>query len=260
MLQRRPRSFCRKSQPIVAVAWPPRRSGFATRSTAGYLTTQPCVVLRPDAERSAPHSLRPAARARPQGQRRIHRPRLPAPSPRPARATATRPHGGPGSASTRCVSLSNFGGDRMPCSKELPDSRWRDGSDRPWPRSCERKERSTSNHNLLAHTPERLHEEISNDYRDMIYAATRQEIEARRKAFLRKCGSNATPSPTASRKPATGCSPSRAFRRANGNRSAHPTRSNDCTKGSSAGLRPKPCCPAPKRPPCCSGRWSPWAR
>jgi transposase-like protein len=40
--------------------------------------------------------------------------------------------------------------------------------------------------NLLAHAPERLHEEISNDYRDMIYAASREEIEARRKAFLRK--------------------------------------------------------------------------
>src|SRR5437660_1015751 len=40
--------------------------------------------------------------------------------------------------------------------------------------------------NLIAHAPERLHEEISNDYRDMIYAATRQEIEAKRKAFLRK--------------------------------------------------------------------------
>ena len=40
--------------------------------------------------------------------------------------------------------------------------------------------------NLLAHAPERLHEEISNDYRDMIYAATRQEVEAQRKAFLRK--------------------------------------------------------------------------
>ena len=40
--------------------------------------------------------------------------------------------------------------------------------------------------NLLAHAPERLHEEISADYTDMIYAATAQEIEARRKAFLRK--------------------------------------------------------------------------
>lgn len=40
--------------------------------------------------------------------------------------------------------------------------------------------------NLLAHAPERLHEEISADYTDMIYAATPEEIETRRKAFLRK--------------------------------------------------------------------------
>ncbi len=40
--------------------------------------------------------------------------------------------------------------------------------------------------NLLAHAPERLHEEISNDYEDMIYAATKQEVEAKRKAFIRK--------------------------------------------------------------------------
>jgi putative transposase len=40
--------------------------------------------------------------------------------------------------------------------------------------------------NLLAHAPERLHEEITADYNDMIYAATPEEIAARRKAFLRK--------------------------------------------------------------------------
>jgi putative transposase len=40
--------------------------------------------------------------------------------------------------------------------------------------------------NLLAHAPERLHEELSADYKDMIYAATKQEVEAKRKAFLRK--------------------------------------------------------------------------
>jgi putative transposase len=40
--------------------------------------------------------------------------------------------------------------------------------------------------NLLAHAPERLHEEITADYNDMIYAATREEIEAQRKAFIRK--------------------------------------------------------------------------
>jgi putative transposase len=40
--------------------------------------------------------------------------------------------------------------------------------------------------NLLAHAPERLHEEISADYKDMIYADTKQGVEAKRKAFLRK--------------------------------------------------------------------------
>jgi transposase-like protein len=40
--------------------------------------------------------------------------------------------------------------------------------------------------NLLAHAPERLHEEISADYTDMIYAAAPDQIEARRKAFIRK--------------------------------------------------------------------------
>jgi Transposase, Mutator family len=40
--------------------------------------------------------------------------------------------------------------------------------------------------NLLAHAPERLHEEITADYTDMMYAATAEEIEARRKAFIRK--------------------------------------------------------------------------
>lgn len=40
--------------------------------------------------------------------------------------------------------------------------------------------------NLLAHAPERLHEEITADYNDMIYAATPEQIEARHKAFIRK--------------------------------------------------------------------------
>jgi putative transposase len=40
--------------------------------------------------------------------------------------------------------------------------------------------------NLLAHAPEALHEEISADYTDMIYAKSAKEIEARRRAFLRK--------------------------------------------------------------------------
>ena len=40
--------------------------------------------------------------------------------------------------------------------------------------------------NLLARAPDALHEEISADYTDMIYAETAKEVQARRKAFLRK--------------------------------------------------------------------------
>jgi transposase-like protein len=40
--------------------------------------------------------------------------------------------------------------------------------------------------NLLAHAPKGLHDELTNDYRDMIYAKTADDVEARRKAFLRK--------------------------------------------------------------------------
>jgi putative transposase len=40
--------------------------------------------------------------------------------------------------------------------------------------------------NLLAHAPKRLHEEISAEYTDMIYATSPMEIEERRRAFIRK--------------------------------------------------------------------------
>ena len=40
--------------------------------------------------------------------------------------------------------------------------------------------------NLVAHAPERLHDEITADYNDMIYATTPEEIAVRRKAFIRK--------------------------------------------------------------------------
>src|SRR3954449_2333620 len=40
--------------------------------------------------------------------------------------------------------------------------------------------------NLLAHAPQRLHEEVSADYNDMIYATSAAEIEERRRAFIRK--------------------------------------------------------------------------
>lgn len=68
----------------------------------------------------------------------------------------------------------------------VPDCRWRCRSGRrthshPTKRCMVHKCR-----NLLANAPERLHDEILADHIDMIYADTPQEIETRRKAFLRK--------------------------------------------------------------------------
>src|SRR4051794_4209548 len=40
--------------------------------------------------------------------------------------------------------------------------------------------------NLLAHAPDALHEEITADYTDMIYAESAKAVEQRRRAFLRK--------------------------------------------------------------------------
>ena len=50
-----------------------------------------------------------------------------------------------------------------------------------WPDMAVQRCTVHKHRNLLAHAPERLHEEISDDYRDMIYAATRGEVETRRK-------------------------------------------------------------------------------
>lgn len=55
------------------------------------------------------------------------------------------------------------------------------GDDLPIQRCTVHKHR-----NLLAHAPKHMHEELGNDYRDMIYANTAAEVERRRKAFLRK--------------------------------------------------------------------------
>ena len=55
------------------------------------------------------------------------------------------------------------------------------GEDLPIQRCTVHKHR-----NLLAHAPKHMHEELGNDYRDMIYAATAAEVETHRKAFVRK--------------------------------------------------------------------------
>ena len=55
------------------------------------------------------------------------------------------------------------------------------GADLPIQRCTVHKHR-----NLLGHAPKHLHDELTEDYRDMIYAETAAEVETRRKAFLRK--------------------------------------------------------------------------
>jgi len=55
-----------------------------------------------------------------------------------------------------------------------------------WPETPVQRCTVHKHRNLLAHAPDRLREEVSADYNDMIYAATAREIEAKRKAFVRK--------------------------------------------------------------------------
>src|SRR3954447_17214785 len=55
-----------------------------------------------------------------------------------------------------------------------------------WPDTLMQRCTVHKHRNLLAHAPERLHEEVSADYNDMIYAGAAKEVEARRKSFIRK--------------------------------------------------------------------------
>ncbi len=102
--------------------------------------------------------------------------------------------------------------------------------------------------NLLAHAPERLHEEITADYNDMIYATTLRRSRLAARPSSENGGSSIAPLPTAWRKRAIGCSPSRACRRANGAAYARQMRSSGCTRSSSGGSKPKPCCRRPTPP------------
>jgi transposase-like protein len=60
------------------------------------------------------------------------------------------------------------------------------GAGRPLGRRTDPTLHRHKHRNLLAHAPQRPHEEVSADYTDMIYAAAPTEIEERRRAFIRK--------------------------------------------------------------------------
>lgn len=129
------------------------------------------------------------------------------------------------------------------------------GDDLPIQRCTVHKHR-----NLLAHAPKHLHDELTEDYRDMIYADTAVDVEKRRKAFLRKwrlkCRAVADSLEEAGARLFT-------FTRLDPSqwKAARTTNSIErLTRSSAAGSKPKPFCPARKPSRCSSGPCSPPAR
>jgi transposase-like protein len=61
--------------------------------------------------------------------------------------------------------------------------------------------------NLLAHAPQRQHDEISAEYNDTIYAASAAEVEQRRRASIRKWRLKCKPVADSLRRPVAGSSP-----------------------------------------------------
>jgi transposase-like protein len=88
-----------------------------------------------------------------------------------------------------------------------------------WPDAPVQRGAVHKHRNLLAHAPDRLHDEVSADYNEMIYAKAARRSRPSGKPSSENGGSNAAPSPTAWQRQATDCSPSPACRKANGNRS-----------------------------------------
>ena len=114
--------------------------------------------------------------------------------------------------------------------------------------------------NLLAHAPDHLHEEVSADYTDMIYAEDAKEIEQRRKAFLRKwrlkCRGVADSLEEAGERLFTFTRlPSSQWRLARTSNAVERLHEEFKRR-----IKPKPCCRRQRQRPCCSGRCSPPGR
>ena len=107
--------------------------------------------------------------------------------------------------------------------------------------------------NLLAHAPERLYDEITADYTDMIYASTAEEIEERRKAFVNKWRLRHAAVADSLEEAGEALFAFTRLPPSHGNQRGPRTRLNGCTKSSSGGSRPRRCCPRPTPPPCYSG-------
>ena len=108
--------------------------------------------------------------------------------------------------------------------------------------------------NLLAHAPKHLHDEIKVEFNDMMHAPPQRTCSASARSSWPRGNCAAGRLPTASKKPASGCSPSCATRLSSGAPSGPRTPSSVCTRNTSAGSRPSACSPAPRPLPCYSGR------
>src|SRR5271166_29473 len=113
--------------------------------------------------------------------------------------------------------------------------------------------------NLLACAPERLYDEITADYTDMIYAETPQDIADRRKAFIRKWRLRHK-AVAGSLEEAGDALFAFVTLPRNGIALEQQMQLNVCMRSSSGGSRRKPCCPRRTRLRCCSGPCSHPAR
>ena len=113
--------------------------------------------------------------------------------------------------------------------------------------------------NLLACAPERLHDEITADYTDMIYAATPQDIADRRKAFIRKWRLRHKAVADSLEEAGDALFAFAALPPSQW-KSARTTPLNVCMKSSSGGSKRRPCCRRRTPLRCCSGLCSRPAR
>ena len=114
--------------------------------------------------------------------------------------------------------------------------------------------------NLLACAPERLYDEITADYTDMIYAETPQDIADWRKVFIRKWRLRHKAVADSLEEAETPCSRLSRCRSRNGKVPEQQMQLNVCMRSSSGGSRRKPCCPRRTLLRCCSGPCSHPAR
>jgi putative transposase len=110
--------------------------------------------------------------------------------------------------------------------------------------------------NLLSKAPAHLREELTEDYRRMIYGEDSAAVLKSRSAFQRSGSYGAPRSRAASKRRATSCSPSWHSRARSGKRFGRPMPSSASTRSSAGGRRLRPACRAATRWCSCSSACS----